>query len=279
MEMRGQIYSIIVIVLAVPLLLFTAFYISSAQTIGSGAVERIVADQEHQIAESMERDFARAIEISAKRGLLVASDSVIISGIGLENSTAGMIELLTNGTLEGNETYLMINNSLNDWRERILGINVGFETGLEFRGLSIENYNGFNLVLGLNMDVNVSDNLNISRIDRNLDLEELIPVSGIEDPLFPINTGGYVKRLIQEYPFPYYSRKIVTGGGEAGCSGNVSFDPSSPDPGKILVVQDAAGVSGFLGVVSETGSIPSVSCYIVGAAGAVNEINASIGES
>ena len=277
--MKAQVYSIIVILLTVPLVLFIGFYITSSQSVNIGVVERIVADQEHEIEKSVEEDFVRALEISAKRGLLAASNKVITDGIPLSNATLIMNELLINGTLEGNETYVMVNNTLTDWRDRILNVTVGFNIYLEFYNLLIENHDGFNIKLGVDIEVNVSDNLNISRIDRNPRVQSLSSVEGLEDPLFPLNTGGHIKRLIKRYPYPYYAKKIVSGSGNAGCSGNVSFDPTSPNAEEILVVHDASGVSGFRGVVSETTSLPSVSCYIVGASNAVDKINATIQES
>ncbi len=277
--MKGQVYSLIVMFLAVPLLLFTAFYITSSQGVNSAVAERVVADQEHEIEKSIEDDFARALEISAKRGLIAASDRVIATGVAMDNAASSMGELIMNGTLEGNDTYVMINNSLGDWKDRILGIDIGFELDLEFNGLLIENHDGFNLKLELDMFINVSDSLNISRIDRRVNKEALASVEGIEDPLFPLNSRGYVDRIISRYPYPYYARKIVTGTGDAGCSGSVSFDPSSPSPQEILVAHNASGVSGFGGVVSETADLPSVPCHIAGAANAVDEINRTILES
>ena len=122
---------------------------------------------------------------------------------------------------------------------------------------------------------NVSDKLNIARIDKEIDKEILVSVEGTEDPIFPVNTIGYVGRKIEKFPYPFHALKIKTGTSAIGnCRGNITFDPLDPEPAdKILVTTNSSGISGFLGVVSEDSVIPGVACYLLNVGNAVEKIN------
>ncbi len=281
---RGQVYSLIAVLIAIPLFLFIVFYMTTSQTIKSGITEKIIADQLHQTEKIMEKDFSNAIGISGKRATLAATNKVVIDGIPLASGTAdsGLRELILNGSLDGNESLIMVDNTIEDWRNRILNIDTGFDIYLNYSNLQIENHNGFNLKVTVNLEVNVSDSSGTARIDKALEKEILVSMEDLEDPIFALNTGGFVSRIIKKYPYPYYANKTVIGTGSSGnCSGIVSFDPGSPDSSKILVVNNASTASGsWRGVVGELTNPPSgISCYIIGATGAINKINYSVQQS
>ncbi len=268
----GQLYSLIAILMAIPILFFITYYISSVQTMKFGTSERIIADQLKETQRSIEMDFVRAVEISGVRACLGATDYMIREGQPLDDSEFRFKELMENGTIFGNQTYVMQDNTINDWRNDIYSITPGFNLFLNYSNLSIQNHNGFNLIAKVRLDFNISDKLETAKISKNVDKEILIPLENIEDPIFPYKTYGIVPRSITFYPYPYHAIKIVTGSTSSGnCSGNVTYDPSDPSPAnKILVTQNASGVSGFAGVVGEYSDIPGTSCYVVGAGNAVN---------
>jgi len=278
---KAQAYSLIVLVVTIPLLLFVAYYITATQTLRYGLSEKIVADQQHQVAWSMERDFERAVDISTRRGLMTMSNDVVVNGEYLSDSIALLNELMENGTLSGEYSLIMQSNRLADWRDSILGIHTSFDVYLNYSNLQLQNYNGVRLNATVNMELNVSDMIGIARIDRQFTKTVLVSVEGLEDPVFSLETGGKIMRVIDEYPYPYLAEKVVTGTGNADCTGSLTFNASAPSPGKILVTTDASGVTGFLGVVAEAGNLPGagVTCYIVSASDAVSRINSVVSRS
>lgn len=271
-QRRGQMYSIIAILMAIPIMFFMTYYISSVQTMKFGTTERMVADQLRETERGIENDFERAIEITGIRACLGATDYMIREGQTLDNASYRLEELIVNGTIYGNQTYVMVNNSIYDWRTRILSITPGFNIIINFFNYSIENNDGFSLLAQVRLYFNISDRLNTVKISKDVVKNISIPIENIEDPTFPYNTLGSASRGIIFHPYPYHAVNIVTGTASlSNCSGNVSYNPSDPSPGgKILVTADATGISGFEGVVGEGPGIPSVSCYIVGATGAVS---------
>ena len=274
--MRGQLYSLIAVLLVIPLIFFVAFYVTATQSIKLGTVEKIVADQEHQISNSLDNDFGRVVSISGKRALLAAINEVMLRGNPIGSAVDGLEELLVNGTLDGNESFVIANNTLEDWKAGAMEAIEWFTLVVDYYNLTIENHDGFNLRYMIGADINVTDKLNISRITKSTAKDVLISVDGLEDPMFPLETQGYVRRTISRHSYPYCAIKIVSGTAAGECSGEVTFDAGSPDSGKILVVQNGSGISGFAGVVSESGDLPSVGCYVVGAANAVGLVNETV---
>ncbi len=276
---KAQLYSLIAILIVLPVSLFIGFFLN-IQTNKSGFVmERIIADQEHQIAKNIEEDFGRALKIAGRRALLTAINRIIMKGEYLDNSSLRLSELMLNGSLNGTPEALMQNNTIKDWKEKLLQVDTGFVTDVNYSELKITNYDGFNIDFSAVLTINVSHPLNLSRIDKTFRKHVLVSLSGLEDPVFPLSTTGYVKRVVRRYEYPFYARKIVSGVSSGNCSGEVTFNSTSPDSEKILVVHDASGVSGFAGIVSESLNQPAVSCYIIGAANAVDLINQTIQES
>jgi len=269
----GQVYSLIAILLAIPLILFVTFYMSTDQYIDYAAIDKVVADQIHEVDKSIEKDFVQAMSISGKRALLASSNDVIREGRKLDDANIRLLELLTNGTLYGNFTYVMYNNTITDWMNKILAMNLGFDIELNYSNLTLQGYGAFNVLLSVILDVSVTDEFNESKIEKSVPKESLINIEQVEDPIFSLNTVGYISRPIKMYPYPYHAIEIVDGTTSGTCRGNITFDVSDPDAAnKILVIEDGIGISGFLGVVSETAGLPGVGCYIVSATNAVNKI-------
>jgi hypothetical protein len=271
-------YSLIAIFVIVPLVIFMAFYITASRDVKFGANERVVADQQHQVEQGIENDFVRAVRIIGRRAALAAVSNVIVTGEYLDNSTLRIKELVTNSSIYGNASVLMANNSLDEWLSRLNSQEHQFDVHANFSYLKVENYDGMNIRISLLLTVNVSDMQNTSRIDRSVQKDVIVPIEGLEDPIFPLSTTGYVKRVVSEYPFAYYSQKFNGTLNSGNCSGNSTHDPYDPLAyARILVTQNTTGIPAFtlqdfIGVVTEEEEDPStkgVTCFVSGAAGAM----------
>ena len=271
--MKAQVYSLIALVITIPIMLFIAYYFSSVHVVKRAPFEKVIADQIAEIGKSIDRDFEKAVEISAKRALLAATGWVIKEGAYLDNATLRLEELITNGTIYGNETFIMLNNTLQDWLKKMEESFTEFDIDLSYRNLRVKSGDGFDIVVSVDFEMNISDKQQIFAINKDQEKHITVSVDYIEDPVYPLNTGGYVGRSIERFPYPYHAIKILTGTVIGNCSGNVTFDINDSQAGeKILVTNSSSGVSGFLGVISESGDIPSVSCYMINATDAVNTV-------
>jgi hypothetical protein len=184
---------------------------------------------------------------------------------------------MTNSTLYGSPNALMGGNTLPDWRDKILSQSFSFHVDANFSELKIENYDGTSLSVSMLLTLNVSDSLGFSRIDRTVRKNVTVSVEDLEDPVFAISTGGYVKRVVKVYPFSYYTMKFQGSMNSGNCSGNSTHDPYNPLAySRILVAQNTTGIpdftlQDFIGVVTEANenlNTRGITCFVSGAAGA-----------
>ncbi len=274
-------YSVIVLVLSIPVIFYITYYMASSQNIGHETTESIITDQVIELARSMENDFERGITISCKRAMLSAINTIIMNGEYLTDSREAIKELMLNGTLNGNVSIIMGDNRLSDWRDKILAVESGFLADASFSDPDIENWDGLHVLVRINLTINVSDVDGIARVDRHYQKDVAVPVQGLEDPIFPLSTMGYVMRIVSEPLYGFYAEKHAGTSGSGNCSGRVRFNYSLPDDGThILVTGNASGISdavlqSFAGVVSnktEDLSARGVSCFVSGVADALDTL-------
>ncbi|UCC91676.1 MAG: hypothetical protein JSV39_00150, partial [Candidatus Aenigmatarchaeota archaeon] len=267
--MRGQFYSILAILITIPVVVFISFYVTS-QGGETGIYENIVADQIHQVERSVENDFGKALVTSGKRALIAGDDYVVMSGNALSDAIAGIKELMENGTIEGNESMLMVDNTLANWTNKILAVPVNFQVNLSFANLGISGNDSFHIRASAKLNVSVADELGIGRIDKeDMYYEALIPVEGAEDPIFTLKTNGVLTRSVKVSKYAYRAKKLVIGGtnSSGSCSGEVTFDKLECDS-KVLVTENTTGVnfgcfSGF--VIEDSVNLSGSSdCYLTG---------------
>ncbi|RLI98241.1 MAG: hypothetical protein DRO99_01155 [Candidatus Aenigmatarchaeota archaeon] len=268
--MRGVVYSLMAVMLAIPALLFMAMY--AEHSWGQGfSVDAVIADQIHQIQGSIERDFERAALISGRRALMAMSERVITTGEPLSDPSSFFRELVMNGTLEGNQSIVMAGNTITDWIQAVTAVESRFHVSVEADGVSVSNKDGFNLLMRSRLELHVSDPDNTSRHDVNVIKNMTLSVENLEDPLFPLKTNGAVKRIIQRYSSQYHAMSKQGTFHSGNCSGTITTDKDSASKsGKILAVESSSDVvPGFAGVLlgeSVNLSLPqySIGCFVSG---------------
>ncbi|MBN2042187.1 MAG: hypothetical protein JW754_00110 [Candidatus Aenigmarchaeota archaeon] len=277
---RGQFYSVIAILIIIPITIFVTQYLLS-QTRGPEIFERVISDQVHQAERNIEKDFERALVTSGKRAIIGLSDKIILNGSDYNDSAMSLMEMMDNGTLYGNESMIMVNNTISNWTTKILSIPVNFIVSMNHSNLSVVNYDGFHIRASVNFNISVSDNNGIAKMERvNVYNYADISLESMEDPLFPLNTNGLITRSIKMSPYDYRAKKIVTGTFSEGyCSGEVTFDKMDCNS-KILVADNASGVSFgcFDGMVigDSVNLSGSINCFVSGNSSALEMINSTI---
>ena len=166
--MKGQVYSLLAVLITIPLMFYISYYFTTSQEIRSMDIERVVSDQLHQMEKSVQKDFEKAMEISVKRAVLAATSDVIQNGVNLDYAELRIWELVTNGTLYGNDTFTMYNNTIGEWRDKIIALSPGYNLNIEYADTQISSSTGFNIRLSARLVTNVSDKLNIARIDKDV---------------------------------------------------------------------------------------------------------------
>jgi len=281
--MRAQFYSMIAVLITLPILAFLTSYASFYQSLGYGVSDRVVSDQLHQMSDSIEMDTIKAMEITGRRALLAATNFVINSGRPLGDARANITTLMLTGNINGTFNFMMTNNTMPNWSQRISSKPVNFDIVLEYGNISIDNLGGFSLIIGMDYNLTVTDRIKTVRIDRlNMRKYVTISVIGIEDPVFPLSTQGFIRRLIRPaWPAHFAIRILAASGNYSGaCSGLATFNKSECDASKILVADDSDGVvfSCFRGIVlgDDDNLTGNIGCYISGNSSAVGLVNGTI---
>jgi len=283
--MRAQFYSLTAILVAIPIILFLSSYMLS-QTRGPDIYERIVSDQVHQLENSLENDFGKALVTSCKRSLIAAGDKVTLNGSPLDDSAMRLKELMENGTLYGEGTILMFNNTLGNWTDRISKIPTNYHVNLVYSDLDLGPYDYRNIRASAKFNISVADVLNVASMERgDINYETPVSVEYMEDPVFPLETNGVLTRVIRFSPFSYRAKKTVLGSlnSKGSCSGNITFEKSECDTSKILVAYNTTGVNFgcYMGIiVEESADLGNYTdCYVTGNDSSVDLINAAITET
>jgi hypothetical protein len=281
--MKAQFYSIIALVITLPIFIFTVNFLTYSQRISYSVADRVISDQINQLVGSLELDTEKAMEICGRRALLAATNYVIEGGIPLDDASANITTLMLKGTINGTADFMMINNTMPNWSQRISSKPVNFDVTLEYGNVSIESSNGFSLTLGMDLNVTVCDKLQIAKIEK-VNLRKLVTISllGLEDPFFPMNTQGFIRRIIRRASPSHFSLNLVDGSANSSgsCSGDVTFNKSLDDDTKILVAENVTGVvfSRHMGIIleDEENLTGDIDCYLTGNSSAVDIVNGTV---
>jgi len=200
---KGIIYSITAILFIIAVFVVIILYSTLSRTLGSDISDKIVSDQMHQFEKNVENDLEKVITIVGKRAILSAVNYTTTSGNGLDNSILRLTELVEDGTLYGNLSVFMFNNTIGNWTKSIEDIaNVtGFQLSLSISPIQINPYDSFNLIFKANLTINVSEKTGYIRIDKFVEKNVIVSIETFEDPLPPLKTNGLYFKKITRCPY------------------------------------------------------------------------------
>ena len=241
--------------------------------------------------DSILRDLGKISEIIMRRAISVSVSHVVTEGTGLDNAILGLKELTLNGTLNETEMPLMENATFPEWIQKIqaVGILKGFDVDITLQDFEIKPYDSWNLIAVIDVSVNMTDQQGVASLSRSTDINKLIYLGGLEDPLYPLHTNQKVTNSIVKSPYEDYTTLLISGdGSKDGWRNGTSFLINSTDAGsagsvpnpeeKILVTDDVSLfntgiVNGFRGLVSESDvSLGITIPYVVNVTDAMNLI-------
>ncbi len=205
---KGIVYSLITLLLVLPLFLFIITYLDTAGSRDEVTSLKIRGIEISNFANSISQDVPRILRITSKRALISALNEVDLNGTPLDDAQLRIRELMLNGTIYGSESSFMDASSLQNWAERmqVRGSRLGLNTNISVTYLNVTPYDSFNLEFVMLLEVNASDTVGTVSIFRTYNQSYIIRLSleGLEDSLYPLNTLGFVKRNIAEANFSVY---------------------------------------------------------------------------
>ena len=283
---KGIMFSIILFFLAVTL----TGLIAIQRSLISYRRERIYIEMRikslNNMYDSLIRDAGSTLDTSLRRAMSAAFSNVSSPpGIGLSEANETLKELVLDGTLDGVPVQdLMENATFPYWIEKIekIGVLKGFYIDITLHTLEIKPYDSFNLLAEAKMNVNITDIQGVAALNRLTLVKKPVSIEGLEDPLYPLNTGGFMTNTIEGGShIGNYTQLLLTGSG--GCTGNCyEYEVATQNDifpnfqNKILVVNDAddvANLESAKAVISENSIEGAITIPYVVKSGAKNNIS------
>ncbi len=198
-KMRGMFYSVIAILLLMPIVSYMIVYSGSAKAHNDGMIQKITGDKLASFSRSIDLDLRKSLNIYARRAIGNAVSYIDYNGTYLDDSNLRLKELFLNSTIFGSATP--VNSSIYEWAGKIAekGRETGFSVGIDVTSVEFVPYDSFNVMLQAVVTVNVTySSTNIYRVENE---SVKVSVLGYEDPLYTLNTNGLVKNIIAKSSF------------------------------------------------------------------------------
>ena len=261
---RGFFFSISVIILILPLIVFISFYKHIPETQMKDTISRLRCDKINFFVEDIKRDMSRAMEISVKRALVSAFEYVVETGKGLENytfncskncdfncsdfeynmngSTAALTELTLCGTLYGKNRSKMKNHTFTLWFNKILNYSsrMHYKVNFEILSMDMGHRDAFTIYSLPKIRLDIRDVNGICFYDDMVEsIEANTSIIGLHDPLYTLNTRGFGKKTIINCSIESPIREKIV-----GCSkDNIS---NGSGRGWVIFYTDIGGTPGDL---------------------------------
>ncbi|MBT3405770.1 hypothetical protein HN419_01240 [Candidatus Woesearchaeota archaeon] len=156
-------------------------------------------------ASDVELDISRGVEISGYRALLGLADYAS-AGEYVDNVSVDFFELFNNGSLYGDSITIMVNNTFDDWLEKMQleAAKLDIVFNLTINSQAVSHDSPFYVSVYLNVTYNVTDSKGTARWTRSVPVSARVYISGFEDPVYTIRTNGYLRSFIVVSSFSSY---------------------------------------------------------------------------
>ncbi|ODS37638.1 MAG: hypothetical protein A7316_09270 [Candidatus Altiarchaeales archaeon WOR_SM1_86-2] len=259
---KGYIYTLSAIILLLILIFFILFISRFAETEIEDSTGKIRCDELHFLVEDVKVDLQRGAEIAGRRAAIYTLDMVSYTGENLSDfnitlwgeqyngSMAAIAELIFNGTLGGENSSYMQGHTLSDWLDKLnqKGDDLNFNINLTVEKIEIMPYDAWNFIIYIDLTFNVSDASDMCFYElSNVSTFAISSIEGLEDPMYPTNTGGRaIKYMDHCDPGSYFYNAADGTDGWNWASGNPVFAlnesefgiviPGNSDDDNILII-------------------------------------------
>lgn len=203
---KGFFYSISVLIVLVPLIALLVYYSLLSSGSSSAETSKVVSEEAENFVLSIDADFHRALQTSAKSAVLSSISEVISHGQPQANARTALKNLVATGSSSGEgQTYpSMGQNYLQSWADSMqnLSLYYGLNSTITVNASSVDvsNYGPFALVFAANISVFTQPKLNPQSFNftRNYTARAVVSIEGFEDPLYELNSQGVIARLFAQ---------------------------------------------------------------------------------
>jgi hypothetical protein len=152
---------------------------------------------------SLEKDISRQGYISGYRALLSLGDHITSTGQFIPDSRIALTEAIINGSIEGNSINLMEGYRLPDLNQRISEIadKMHLFVNYSLKNINITQEDPWNVNLNIEMELFIIDKNGLASWNKTRVIVSKIEITDFEDPLYVINTNGFVVNKVIKNEF------------------------------------------------------------------------------
>jgi len=163
-----------------------------------GAMDRFIDD--------IEDDISRGVYISGFRALVGIEDHITVEGDYITNINPNFYELFINGTLDGANSSIMLNNTFKDWMEKMKSEAEKTDIILNFtlNSVNISQNNPWTILVDTEVYIDITDERNTSHWSKLENVLTNIEIDGFEDPFYRIETNGVYSSRIEKSNYSYF---------------------------------------------------------------------------
>jgi len=190
---KGIFYSIIAITLLLSLIYASEVSFQFTYREQSSIIETRVNTMDNFV-EDLGDDLEKGIHVAAFRAIVGMTNYVINSVGYIDDAEQRIEELFQYGTIYGNASFVMENNSFTDWTVKMqdqgekIGINIDFQVD----SLSMHHDTPWTIATEINVTATVTDIRAFAKWRRTYSVTSAIPIDGFEDPAYIVQTGSGV---------------------------------------------------------------------------------------
>ncbi len=200
---KGFFYSISVLIILVPLIALLVYYSLLSANSSSAETSKVVSEEAENFVLSIDADFQRALQASAKSAMLSSISEVVSHGQPQANARNALKNLVVTGSSSGSgQAYpAMGQNYLQNWASsmqnlsRYYGLNSTITVNAS--NVNVSNYGPFTIVFTANLSVFTTPLVNPQSFNftRNYTARAVVSIEGFEDPFYELNSQGLIARI------------------------------------------------------------------------------------
>ncbi|MBI5061050.1 MAG: hypothetical protein HZB67_01950 [Candidatus Aenigmarchaeota archaeon] len=210
MKQKGIFYSIITLLLLIPIVIYVISYLDMTGSQLGYSKTKMTGEKLSAFVSSIDDDLPRSLGIIGKQAIAVSIIYIDSNGEPLDDANRRITEVMMNNTIYGNPANIS-RSTLLDWAASTAtkGSRYGFITNVSIRNLTITEYDSFHIMVGAEIIVNSTDSSGKMRLDKRYDERVQLSIEGFGDPLYTLNTNGLLSRTIKQTNLTMYGIDAV----------------------------------------------------------------------
>src|SRR3989338_1002991 len=197
MNKKAIFYTVAAIALTIVIVLtyssYTTFRLNDKMEVIQTRIETV-----NFFIKDVEKDLENGIYIAGFRTLLSFTQYISTNGTYLDNANERFKESFLNGTINKQPLSLMKDSTFTDWADKISAEadKIDIKFNFTINDIKLNQSDPWHVDIGINISMDIRDKRNTSYWARNRYLTTRIDITGFEDPLYVINSGGRVTNTI-----------------------------------------------------------------------------------